>query len=455
MPQLCADKILRQVRLAQIFLGHLFMRFVYNVLTYLVAPIYSLYWLCRGFTNKAYWHKLEQRFGFGYPKLADGCIWIHAVSVGEVQAAAPLIKALAKRFPGHPLLVTTVTPTGTARVRRLFGDSVACSYLPFETPLAISNFFDASRPVMALIMETEIWPNLYYACGKRGIPLVLVSARISPKSVNRYRKLLPLFRETLSFGIVIAAQSQADADRFRALGASAERTSVTGNIKFDLEIDGSLQKAGTELRERCFPGRRVWVAASTHDKEEELLLMAQRLILRELPNALLVLIPRHPERFSSVASLLERQQFQFLRRTADVPCDAEIQVLLGDTMGEVPLFYAASDVAFVGGSLVPAGGHNLLEPASLGKPVITGPHLFHTQEIADMFVKVGALRVVHDENSLASTVLELFANPKMAKASGEEGLAMLQKNRGALQRLLDLLEPTMNDLSTSEPVEKH
>lgn len=424
------------------------MRFGYNVLTYLLSPVYGLYWLFRGITNRTYWADLGQRFGIGCPQLDDGCIWIHAVSVGEVQAAAPLVKALSQRFPNHKLLISTVTPTGRARARRLFGDDVAHCYLPFETPLAVNNFFNATSPKIALIMETEIWPNLYYACGRRRIPLILVSARISSKSIERYRKLLPLFRETLSYGIVIAAQSKLDANRFEALGAAPERTSVTGNIKFDIEMDESITVDGESLRGRQFADRPVWIAASTHDKEEELILSAHRLIQRELPDALLILVPRHPERFSTVRSLLERSQFRFLRRTEDQPCESDVEVLLGDTMGEVPLFYAASDVAFVGGTLVPIGGHNLLEPAALGKPVVTGPHLFSTQEIADMFSKVGASTVVNDERELAHAVLELLADPDKAHAVGKKGLALLQENRGALQRLLDLLEPTMNGVST-------
>jgi len=427
------------------------MRLGYNVLTYLLSPIYGLYWIFRGITNRTYWTDLGQRFGFGCPQLDDGCIWIHAVSVGEVQASAPLVKALSRRFPNHKILISTVTPTGRARARRLFGDDVAHCYLPFETPLAVNKFFNATSPIIALIMETEIWPNLYYACGRRRTPLILVSARISPKSIERYRKLLPLFRETLSYGIVIAAQSKLDANRFEALGAAPERTSVTGNIKFDIEMDESTAREGEALRKDQFDGRPVWIAASTHDKEEDLVLSAHRLIQRELPNTLLILVPRHPERFSTVQSLLERNRFRFVRRTDDLPCTSDIEVLLGDTMGEVPLFYAASDVAFVGGTLVPIGGHNLLEPAALGKPVVTGPYLFSTQEIADMFSKVGASSLVNDERELAHAVLELLADPDKARAVGEKGLTLVRDNRGALQRLLDLLEPTMNGVSTYPP----
>jgi 3-deoxy-D-manno-octulosonic-acid transferase len=199
------------------------MRFAYVLFTYLLSPVYAMYWIFRGFANRAYWDRLGQRLGMGYPVLSEGSIWIHAVSVGEVQATVPLVRALQDRFPERQLLITTVTPTGAARALDLFGDQVAHCYIPFEIPVAIRNFFNSIKPALALIMETEIWPNLYDACGTREIPLILVSARISPKSVGRYRRFLPLFRETLSHGIVIAAQSEADADRFRSLGAAPER----------------------------------------------------------------------------------------------------------------------------------------------------------------------------------------------------------------------------------------
>lgn len=418
-------------------------RILYAILTYLLLPVYALYWCARGVVNRAYWDRVSQRFGFGFPVIETGSIWIHAVSVGEVQAAVPLVRALARRYPDWPRLITTVTPTGASRVASVFGDSVRHCYIPFETPSAVRNFFNATRPQIALIMETEIWPNLYHACGTRGIPLVLVSARISPKSVNSYRKLLPLFRETLSYGIVIAAQSEADAERFRSLGARPERTRVTGNIKFDIEIDPGLAERGKGLRATLLGARPVWVAASTHQREEELVLEAHRRIREEFTEALLVLVPRHPERFDSVRQLLQRQGIEYVARTDDTPVPASAAVFLGDTMGEVPLFYSASDVAFVGGTLVPVGGHNLLEPAALGLPVVTGPHLFNTQEIADMFDRLGALTLVNDEVQLASAVAGLLRNPDEARRLGNAGHAIVLDNRGALQRLLELVAPLM------------
>lgn len=418
-------------------------RVLYAVLTYLLLPVYALYWFSRGLVNRAYWDRVSQRFGFGYPEIETGSIWIHAVSVGEVQAAVPLVRALARRYPDRPRLITTVTPTGAARVASVFGDSVRHSYIPFETPRAVRSFFDATRPQIALIMETEIWPNLYQACGARGIPLVLVSARISPKSVDNYRKLLPLFRETLSYGIVIAAQSEADARRFRSLGAPPERTRVTGNIKFDIEVDPGLAERGRRLRSETLGERRVWVAASTHSREEELVLEAHRRIREESPDALLVLVPRHPERFDAVRQLLERQGVEYVSRTEAVPAPSGAAVFLGDTMGEVPLFYSASDVAFVGGTLAPVGGHNLLEPAALGLPVVTGPHLFNTQEIADLFARLGALTLVNNESELAQAVGRLLRDPAEADRLGKAGRAIVLDNRGALERLLELVDPLM------------
>ncbi len=418
------------------------MHFVYNLLTYVLFIPVAVYWLARGIANRTYWDHLGQRFGFGFPKI-DGCIWIHAVSVGEVQAAVPLIRVLQDRFRDRQLLVTTVTPTGAARVRAIFGDTVIHSYIPFEFPHAVKAFYNSVNPDAAMIMETEIWPNLYRGCGIRDIPLILVSARISPRSVPGYRKLLPLIRETLSHGIIIAAQSQADAERFLSLGASPVRTWVTGNIKFDVEQPADIRERGAALRAELIGDRPVWIAASTHEGEEQLVLAAHRALLERYPRLLLILVPRHPERFAEVRGLVEKNGFEVVSRTEGRACKASTSVLLGDTMGEVPLFYAASDIAFVGGSLVPIGGHNLLEPAAQGLPIVTGPHLFNTEDIADMFVDLKACRLVSGTDELVETIEELLANPDHAAELGRNGLQLLQENRGALQRLLVLLEPLL------------
>ncbi len=422
------------------------MQFFYNLLTWILLLPFSAYWVFRGFVNRAYWRNLRQRFGFGFPTF-ESCIWLHAVSVGEVQAAVPLIRKLMRQFPERVVLVTTVTPTGKARVEALFGDSVEHCYIPFEIPTAVGNFYRSVNPEIALIMETEIWPNLYRGCGIRGIPLILVSARISPRSVPGYRRLLPLFRETLSHGIIIAAQSRADAERFLSLGANAERTRVTGNIKFDIELDDDLAERGASLRANVLGNRSVWVAASTHNGEEELVLHAHRKLLETYPDLLLLLVPRHPERFAQVRERIQKGGFTVVSRTDARSCMEDTQVFLGDTMGELPLFYAASDIAFVAGSLVPVGGHNLLEPAALAKPIISGPHVFNGQEIADMFVDQHACKIVRDWSELADAVETLLVDPERAARMGRNGHSIVEQNRGSMHRLLVLLEPLLGQVS--------
>jgi 3-deoxy-D-manno-octulosonic-acid transferase len=417
-------------------------RFLYNLLTYLLLLPFAAFWVVRGIGNRIYFDRLGQRMGFGFPTIRR-CIWIHAVSVGEVQAAAPLVRALTKRYPEKNILVTTVTPTGAARVAALFGDRVLHAYLPFEFPHAVRSFFESVRPEAALIMETEIWPNLYRGCGIREVPLILVSARISPRSVPGYRRLLPMIRETLSHGIIIAAQSETDAERFLALGANPERTCVMGNIKFDVEPMPELARQSAQQRGDLFGDRPVWIAASTHEGEEELVLEAHQALCARVPGLLLVLVPRHPQRFTLVRDLVVRSGFQCVARTEGRAADASTEVFLVDTMGEVPLFYAMSDVAFVAGSLVPIGGHNLLEPAAQGVPVVTGPHNFNAQDIADLFVARDACRVVKDQDELVEVIAALLNDPQAAHRIGGNGARLLEDNRGALQRLLVLLEPLL------------
>lgn len=418
------------------------MRYLYNILTYILLIPFAIYWLAKGVGNRSYLDRLGQRFGFGFPKI-KGCIWVHAVSVGEVQAAAPLVQSLMQRFPDQDLLITTVTPTGAAHVRKLYGDAVHHCYMPFEFPNAIWSFFKSVRPQTAMIMETEIWPNLYRGCGIRNVPLVLVSARISPRSIPGYRRLLPLIRETLSHGIIIAAQSQADADRFLELGASPDRTWVTGNIKFDVAHDVDLASRGRQLRHALFGARPVWIAASTHEGEEELVLAAHAELLQQFSDLLLVLVPRHPERFSAVRDLVHKQPFDIVSRSEQQACNASTQVFLLDSMGELKQFYACSDVAFVAGSLVPIGGHNLLEPAALGLPIITGPHVHNALDVAAKFTELGACKVVTNEVELAAAVTLLLQDEVHAADVGEKARQVLELNRGALARLLVLLEPLL------------
>lgn len=427
------------------------MRILYSLLTYLLQIPVAAYWLFRAIGNKAYRDGFGQRFGIGYPEL-ESCVWIHAVSVGEVQAAVPLVRDIGRRFPGLRLLITTVTPTGAAHVRKVFGNSVSHAYIPFEMPVAVDRFFSSVNPQLALILETEIWPNLYRGCGIREIPLVLVSARISPRSLRGYRRVSPLFRETLSHGIIIAAQSQADAERFRELGASSVRTWVIGNIKFDFDLPPRLPADGQRTREALFGERRVWIAASTHENEEQQVLDAHAQLREQYPELLLLLVPRHPERFREVGKLIAQRGYQFVTRTSGNRCDKDTDVFLLDTMGELPHFYAASDIAFVGGSLVPIGGHNLLEPAALGLPVLCGPYVFNAQEISDMFVDLGASRVVRNADELAAAVAYLIADSAAAREMGDKARRLVAENRGSLARLLNLIEPLINDSVDKRPL---
>ena len=281
------------------------LRIVYIVLSYLLVPLLLVHLYWRSLSAPAYRQRIGERFGLGLARQRRPSIWVHAVSVGEVQAAAPLVRALLKRHPGVPLVMTTMTPTGSARVRLLFGDAVVHSYVPYDLAAPVRWFFDRARPSLAIIMETELWPNLYHECGERRVPLVLASARISARSLGRYRRLLPLFRDTLANGIVIAAQTPADAERFRSLGANPAQTHVTGNIKFDFELPSDVLHAGRALRKLQAAERPVWVAASTHEGEEALLLAAHMLIRQQHPRAMLFLVPRHPERFAVVAALID------------------------------------------------------------------------------------------------------------------------------------------------------
>jgi 3-deoxy-D-manno-octulosonic-acid transferase len=418
------------------------MHFFYNLLVYLAAPFALLLQLWRSLRDPSYREGLGERFGFG-PALAGPTIWIHAVSVGEVQAAEPLVRKLLVRHPKYTVVLTTVTPTGATRARQLLRDRVQLRYVPFDLPGSVRRFFDRVQPRLAMILETELWPNLYAECGRRGVPLVLASARMSPRSVGRYRRLVPVFRRALSHGIVIAAQSEADAERFRSIGAADPRTQVTGNIKFDFEPPPDVEARGRQWRAQNAPGRPVWVAGSTHEGEEALALDAHQRVLTQFPGALLLLVPRHPQRFDAVRELLAKRGERFASRSSATVLPSDTAVMLGDTMGELMMFYAAADVALVAGSLVPIGGHNLLEPASLGRPVLTGPHNFNSEEIARLLLEAGAARIVTDSGQLAEAVTELFGSTELCASMGAAGRAVLDANRGALDRLLRLVEPLL------------
>jgi 3-deoxy-D-manno-octulosonic-acid transferase len=389
----------------------------------------------RGLRNRGYWHRWAERFGF-VPRLEGPLIWLHAVSVGEVRASAPLVKALATDYPGHTVLITTMTPTGSATVRELFGAAVAHCYVPYDLPTAVWRFLNRIRPRLALIMETELWPNLFHQCHARGIPLILANVRMSEKSARGYRRVAGFTRATLANVSRVGAQTEADAGRMRALGAA--QVEVTGSIKFEMDVPADLAARAAALRSRIGE-RPVWVAASTRAGEEEQVLGAFAPLREQFPDLLLVLVPRHPERFDSVAKLCRQRGFHVERRSEHQDGVAPgTAILLGDTMGELLLFHAAADVSYIGGSLVPLGGQNLLEAAAVGTPVVFGPHMFNFSEISRMARGRGAGRQVQDAAELASVVADYLRNPAARRAAGEAGQRMVAENRGALAKTLEL-----------------
>jgi 3-deoxy-D-manno-octulosonic-acid transferase len=419
------------------------MRLLYIVIAYLLAPVVLAAMALRGFRDRSHWEGFAERLGLGDAIRGGPGIWVHAVSVGEVQAALPLVNALLAKYPSVPVVVTTGTVTGRARARALFGARADVRYVPIDLPGAVRRFFARVRPRLAVILETEIWPTLYHRCGRLGIPLVMASARISPRSVRNYRRLVGLFREALSNGIFIAAQSEPDAQRFRSIGASAERTHVVGNIKFDFRLPPNIDAQGATLRRLLGMDRPVWVAGSTHAIEEDYILAAHRVVRARFAQALLVLVPRHPPRFGEVAETLRAQGVNFVSRESGAPTSGDTEVFLVDRLGELLAFYSAADVAFVGGTLVPVGGHNLLEPAALGLPVLAGPNNFNSADVARLLVECHGVRIVQDTDSLAAAVCELLAEPAARTRMGANGRMAIEQNRGAVDRLMAFLEPLL------------
>lgn len=414
------------------------MRYWYTILLYLALPYIFIRLGWRSLRQPDYRQRLAERLGF-YPFKLERCIWVHAVSVGEALAAIPLIKSLKARHPDLPLLVTTMTPTGAARLKATLGHDIKLAYLPYDWPDAMQRFLNTMNPVIAIIMETEMWPNLLFACRKRNIPVCLVNARLSARSAKGYHRIAKLTREMLQQIDVIAAHGHMDAERFIQLGAPAERVIVTGNIKFDLEWPAQLIGDSLKWRDNIGKDRFVWMAASTHEGEEDIILAAHAALREEYPNALLILAPRHPDRFETLATQCANT-FQVTRRSLAQDCTKDTAIYLADTMGELLFFYNAVDVAFVGGSLIQRGGHNILEPCALGKPVLTGPHLFNFTEISELFLAAQALTVITNVDSLTTALHYFLQYPLERKTMGERAKEVVDANRGALQKQLALID---------------
>lgn len=415
------------------------MRLLYTLAMYLLTPLIFYRLLARGLRMPGYYARWRERFGhFRQPGFKDS-IWIHAVSVGEVNAAAPLIEALRKRYADIAFVVTTVTPTGSDRVRQLWDDKVFHVYLPYDLPAAVKRFLQRTRPRLAVVMETEIWPNLFLSCEAAGIPVVVANARLSDKSLRGYGPVRPIIRAAIRSARFVAAQSQQDADRLLTLGARPERLRVVGNLKFDLQVPPSLFDDAAGARVRWGSARPVWIAASTHEGEELAVIEAHSRLLNRFPDALLLVAPRHPERFKPMVQLCRSYGFTTRTRSEDDDPDGHCQCFVIDTLGELVNFIACADVAFVAGSLEAIGGHNVLEPAALGVPVLVGPHTFNFEEVTDLLLEQGAALRVADSEELSKVLQVLLSDPAQRQRMGEAAQRTVGNERGAVDRTLEVI----------------
>lgn len=415
-------------------------RGLYSTMLTLLSPV--LLWKAQKESTEL--NSFSERLGYTPNLPIKPVIWLHAASVGEVIAATPLINRLLKEYEHYQLVVTNMTATGARQARKALKGKGTQLMIPLDLPRFANRFLDGLKPDIAIIMETEIWPNLIHGCHKREIPIVFANARISEKSLHSYQRFKKTTEEVLAEVYAVAAKSEEDAQRFISLGASAGQVSVTGSIKFDIAPDEGIATRGSELKQSLFGDRPVWVAGSTHAGEDERLLEAHKLLLQEHCDAVLILVPRHPQRFDDVAHLLERQELAFKRRSLDDGFEETDQVLLADTMGELMLMYAASDIAFVAGSLKPVGGHNLLEPASLGKPVLSGIHLFNFADVAESFDQHKALIRCSDPADIFAQLRTLIELPDVRKEFGEKALHVVKSNRGALDRQFALIQQALS-----------
>ena len=408
-------------------------RFLYSTILYLLSPLLIVYLAFRAIKSPDYRGRWGERFGLTRLKSTD--LLVHSVSMGETLAAIPLIRLIMQSHPELSITVTTTSPTGSAEVRKAFGDSVQHCYLPFDLPWCVGRFLRQVSPKSCIIMETELWPNLVALAAKRGVRLMLANARLSAKSAAQYAKRPKLSRPMLQRLDVIAVQTQVEAQRFIELGVSPDRVTVCGSLKFDLSITPERLANAKLLRQTW--GREtspIWVAGSVHPGEFDAMLTAHRQLLAQWPDALLIIAPRHPEQFSAVAEFVASQGFESVRRSGNFPVTATTQVLVGDTMGELLTFYGAADQAFVGGTLINNGGHNPLEPVAMGVPVMVGPNHWDFAQITQMLADAGGLRVVASADELAANLIEYFAKPELRLQAVNAGLAVVEANRGALQR---------------------
>ena len=414
-------------------------RTFYTALLYLLLPFTPLKLLWRARKQPEYLEHWQERYGFFKTSPDKPVIWLHTVSVGETRAAEPLVKALLQQYPHHQILMTHTTPTGRATSEQLFGNQVIRAYLPYDVPFAVQRFLNHFKPVIGVLMETELWFNLIARCQQQTIPLLLVNARLSEKSARGYHKLGKVARQGIKSLTAIAAQTAQDAARLQQLGAESVR--VVGNIKFDVAPHDEAAEKGLQLRSLFGVERPVFLAASTRDGEEAHILAA--VAETNIPNLLTIIVPRHPQRFDEVAELLKKDALHFVRRSSlsdDVPVSPQTAFVLGDSMGEMFSYYASCDVAFIGGSLLPLGGQNLIEACSMGRPVLIGPHTFNFEQATEMAIAAGAAQRVQNSSDLAQHLTTLFADHDKRNAMCAAALHFSTQNRGATQRTLNLLK---------------
>ena len=411
------------------------LRGLYSAALYVLVPVTVYHLIWRGFRQREYFQRWNERYAAYGDAPHAATVWVHAVSVGEVNAAAPLVDALRATRPDLRLLVTTITPTGSSRVRALWGSDVEHVYLPYDLPGAVTRFLAHYRPRLALVLETELWPNLLFGCRDHGVPAYIVNARLSERSLRGYRVLRPLLARALRTLRGVLAQSSADGERFERLGAAPAAIAVTGNLKYDIAADPRVPGFVDDFRERIGM-RPVWIAASTHGEEEAAVIaIHQRLRLR-WPDLLLLWAPRHPERFKPVAQAAVDAGWRVATRRLTHSPDRDDAVFVVDTLGELMLFYACAEVAFVGGSLQDIGGHNLLEPAAVGAAIVTGPHLHNFSDIATQLEQAGALRIGADAQAVGDDIAALLEDAGVRARMASAARALVEQGRGTLQRTL-------------------
>ncbi|WP_369979459.1 lipid IV(A) 3-deoxy-D-manno-octulosonic acid transferase [Xanthomonas bundabergensis] len=430
------------------------LRGLYSAVLYMLLPVtvYHLVW--RGFRVRQYFQRWDERYA-SYPQARGRPrVWLHAVSVGEVNVAAPVVNALRAQRPDIRWVITTITPTGSERVRALWGDALDHVYLPYDVPGSVGRFLQHFRPSLALILETELWPNMLFGCRDRNIPVYVLNARLSARSLRGYRLLRPLIGRALRTVTCVAAQSQADAERFVELGAQPQQVRALGNLKFDIDVPAQLPAFVAAFAARVASSRPVWIAASTHEGEEAAVIEMHRQLRRQSPDLLLLWAPRHPERFAKVEALSRDQGWRVATRRQQQWPGAEDSVFVIDTLGELMMFYACAQVAFVGGSLQPIGGHNLLEPAAVGTPSVSGPHLHNFAEISRRMREAGAVAICEDAAAVCAALRELLDDAAARARMAEAGCALVANGRGALQRTLQLIAEHLPPVAHEVPADE-